>query len=247
MTSSNAPQRTSNDVLISLKIAELKNELKRREVSFAPSLWKAGLQQLLQQSLHLPINNTSTDNINHATNHSNDDDTTQPEIPIPEFTEPEIPWVDSDAWKLLVQDVIDGVVPQEPDHLMPLSTIFTSRPEYAPYGYKNFLQRLSTIWAQVKHDLSRKDEDLAAFEVFRQLNIAHTHSPHGYLEWEGSKAQEQLQRDIDDGLHNNLQPKELWLLQEVYDDFPLKVFRDHIAQEIKTWKLEVLPHIKGHG
>ena len=128
---------------------------------------------------------------------------------------------------------------------MPLQDIITSRPEYVVYGYKNFLSRLSTIRAQVERDSTQTAGDLKALEAFKQLNIAHTHSAHGYPEWEGSEGQKQLKIDIDEGLHEKLQPLELWCLCEVYDDWPLKVFRGHIYQKIRTRKFYHTLKVKG--
>lgn len=168
-----------------------------------------------------------------------------PEIPIPDFVEPEIPWADSNARALLVKDLLAGVVPLEVDSAMPTQTIFTSRPEYAPYGYKNFSSRLSGLRKIVARDKTRADKDAEAFANFKANNIIHTHNPRGYPEWDGSKAHKQLEDDIDNDLHELMDPYELWCLREVYDPFPLKVFRDHIYQIIKTRKYLHTLEVKG--
>ena len=164
------------------------------------------------------------------------EDDSQPEVPIPDLPEPEISWLDSQARALLMQDIIDGVVPPEPDNSMPTQTIFTSRPEYASYGYANFSSRLSSLRKIVARDKTRADDDLEAFLKYKANNIIHTHNARGYPEWDGSDAQKQLKEDISNGLHDEMQPIELWCFREEYDDFPLKVFRDHIYQEVRTRK-----------
>lgn len=85
-------------------------------------------------------------------------------------------------------------------------------------------------------DLSRADTDEAAFLNYRKNNKIHSRNARGYPEWDGSAAQRQLKEDIESNLHNIIEPIDLWYLREVYDPFPLKVFRDHIYQEIKTAK-----------
>lgn len=222
------PVAIAASVLQRLTVAQVKEELRIREVSFGSKLRKPELLQLLKDSLELPVV--------HESNNNN-----LPEQP----NEPTVPWADSKARKLLVQDVLDGVVPLEPDNEMPLNVIFTSRPEFAEYGYTNFSSRLATIRHQTKRDNGRAADDLAAFEAFQALNIAHTHSPHGYPEWESSKAQKRLQKDIDDGLDKMLTPLELWCFREEYDDYPLKVFRDHIYQEHRTRKFYHTLKVKG--
>ena len=175
---------------------------------------------------------------------SGDDDSVL-ECTVPDFQEPEIPWAESKARELLRQDIIDEVVPREPCASMPSNVIFTSRPEYAEYGYADFCNRLSRLRAQVKRDIKRTDEDLAAFLNFKANNPIHKITAHGYPEWDGSYAQKCLKKDIGDGLHEMLEPQELWLYREEYDDFPLKVFKDHIYQEVKTRKYFHTLEVKG--
>lgn len=177
---------------------------------------------------------------------NNDDDSTALEV-----LESEIPddaeesWAKSKARQLLYQDLVDNVVPREPDASMPTKEIFTSRPEYAATGYKLFSSRLSTLRKIVRKDLNRAEDDQAAFDNFRANNTIHTHTARGYPEWDGSEAQAQLKLDINAGLHEELEPSELWALRPEFDDFPLKVFRDHIYQEIRTAKYLHTLKVKG--
>ena len=79
---------------------------------------------------------------------------------------PAIPWSDSEARRLLVQDIADGTVPSAPDASMPTREIFTSRPEYALYGYEYFPSRLSSLRRIVKRDMSRADDDKSPLPEF---------------------------------------------------------------------------------
>jgi hypothetical protein len=178
-------------------------------------------------------------------NNKDKDDSSALECTLPDFKEPDVPWGECKARDLLIQDIIDEVVPREPCPSMPSQVIFTSRPEYAEYRYKDFCNRLSRLRAQVKQDITQADDDLEAFNHYNANNIAHKITAHGYPEWEGSKAQSQLKEDIDNNLHEMLEPKELLLYREVYDDFPLDVFHDHIYQEIKTRKYFHTLDVKG--
>jgi hypothetical protein len=181
----------------------------------------------------------------HTNNEELDNDTSLMECTVPSFIEPEIPWAESKAKALLMQDIIDGVVPKNPCSTMPTNVIFTSRPEYAEYGYSAFSGRLSRLRAQINRELKRAEDDLAAFNNYKAHNVVHKMSAHGYPEWDGSDAQKQLKLDIDDGLHEILEPKELWCYREVYDSFPLRVFKDHIYQEIDTRKYLHTLDVKG--
>ena len=55
--------------------------------------------------------------------------------------------------------------------------------------------------------------------------------------WDGSEAQSYLKQDIDNDIHKNFKPKELWATRNAYKAFDLDVFRPHIHQETRS-KLE---------
>ena len=212
----------------------------RKAGTSKPTKAKAGSRKKQPQRSNLPpVDDSSLLKDDNASKESS------LECDLPESKEPEIPWAESKTRELLLQDIIDEVVPREPCSSMPSQTIFTSRPEYAEYGYEKFCSRLSRLRVQVKREVKRSDDDLAAFNNFKANNIAHAVTAHGYPEWEGSDAQKQLKKDIDDGYHDLLEPKELWLFREVYDDFPLVVFKDHIYQEVKTRKYLHTLEVKG--
>ena len=62
-------------------------------------------------------------------------------------------------------------------------------------------------------------------------------SAHGYIEWEGSKAQWKLKKDSDNDKHLQMSKLDLWSSRDCYHmELPLKVFRDHVYQEIRTRK-----------
>ena len=60
----------------------------------------------------------------------------------------------------------------------------------------------------------------------------------GYIQWQGSTAQELLWDDLDAYLKDpTKKPKDLWLSRDEYKySFPLEAFRDKIKQEICTEK-----------
>lgn len=177
-----------------------------------------------------------------------DNDTTDSplECSLPDQTEPAVPWADSEARHILLKDLAEGVVPMEPDESMPTNVIFTSHPEFATYGYRLFSSRLSGLRKIVKRDMSRAETDKQRFINFKANNETHSMTAHGYPEWDGSDARKKLIEDIDSGLVDTLEPAELWNLREEYEPFPLKVFRDHIYQEIGTRKFyHTLNKVKG--
>ena len=50
--------------------------------------------------------------------------------------------------------------------------------------------------------------------------------------WHHSDAKYMLQQDINNGKHQEMKPELLYHTRKEYQDFDLKVFRDHIYQEV---------------
>ena len=59
----------------------------------------------------------------------------------------------------------------------------------------------------------------------------------GYPRWHGSTAQKLLKDDVKEGQHKLQKPLELRKTQQLYEQFPPKVFRDHIYQEEHSLKM----------
>ena len=66
-----------------------------------------------------------------------------------------------------------------------------------------------------------------------------------YPKWQGSQAQKMLCIDLEYLLQHDLlemtnpnyvKPEKLWNSHEIYKEFPLKVFREHIYQTLRTVK-----------
>ena len=92
----------------------------------------------------------------------------------------------------------------------------------------------------------RCTDDFEAFESFKSNHPTSHFSHQGYIQYQGSDAQELLLKDIEDWLHETLGKKNLWGFRcEYYEQFPLNVFRDKINQEIRTAKYLHTLKVKG--
>lgn len=54
--------------------------------------------------------------------------------------------------------------------------------------------------------------------------------------WPDSAAEKWLGKDIDDGKHTQMKPRELYQSRVEYQDYMLTIFRGHIHQEVKKRK-----------
>lgn len=145
-------------------------------------------------------------------------------------------WKNSVAKKLLYKDIKEGRVPLN-SREMPLQEIYCMHPEYADYKYEKFSSRVSSTRKTIRKNILRAEEDKAAFDLYVENNEVSYHSHKGYIQWQGSESQRLLRDDITDGLVEQMGKMELWESRREYQgEFPLKVFRDKIYQEIGTAK-----------
>ena len=168
------------------------------------------------------------------------------------FVEPSVKWRNSVAKMKLYEDVNTGKVPidskEQGNNRMSLKQIYLMHPEYADYDFQKFSNRLSSIRKTVTELKDRAVEDQKAFDLFVRNNEVSLFSYGGYIEWQGSRSQQLLLEDIEAGkLEEYAGNKKEWYLSrpEYYNEFPLKVFRDKIDQEVGTAKYLHTLKVKG--
>ena len=153
------------------------------------------------------------------------------------FIELKTKWAKSAAKKILYNLIMDGSIPDDDDESEDLQLIYMMHEEFAKYDYYKFKERLSRMRQKI-HDLNtRADDDWKAYQMYVSNHEPAHFSSKGYIQWQGSTAQELLWEDIAAGKHNFMAPKELWLSREAYrEEFPLHAFRSKLQQEIRTAK-----------
>lgn len=163
----------------------------------------------------------------------------------------EVRWNESNAKATLYADLVSGdipLIPPENEDEEDLMEYFMQRPEVANHGgFDKFPRRFKALRSQVKAGINRAADDQKAFDMFVKNHPKSTKAAGDYPEWEGSEAQALLKEDMLEGKHTTMQPEELYESREEYKLFPLKVFRDHIYQEIRTTKYLHQLTITGKG
>ena len=145
------------------------------------------------------------------------------------FKEPDIKWENSEAKKILYQDLLNGHVPLEArangKSTTKLQDIYAMHPEYSLYSYRQFSSRLRSLRTTAKRTLTRKTNDMNAFKICVQNHAPSFFSKKGYIQWQGSDAQRWLIEDMKAGLHKQNKPKVFWQSRASYcEEFPLPVF-----------------------
>ena len=143
-----------------------------------------------------------------------------------------IKWADSEARRLLYQDVKDGKV----DNMMSLKDVYSQRPEFAAYDFEKFSSRLATIRSSVTKLQERADDDLSAFDKYVSNHPISVYDRKGFHHWQGSKSQELAQQDIEAGLLQTGFRNLFHSREEYYMEYGFKEFSDRVRQEIKTKK-----------
>jgi hypothetical protein len=140
--------------------------------------------------------------------------------------------------KQLVEDLLSGAIPLDHNAMKP-SEAYKVRPIFSDYGgYKNFPSRLRSARNQVskKKDTNAFDEEACIHDRKLYPVVTSTCNSQGLLRWGGSRAEKLLKKDITDGRHHDMAPRDLYSLREEYQKFPLDRFREHIHQEVRRRK-----------
>ena len=134
-----------------------------------------------------------------------------------------------------------GITKEEQDRRSTDTNVeYKNLPEFQINDYNDhtkFSNRLRSLRTQIKEQYERADADFRAFvhdrQIFPEPEFDYIR---GYPHWNKSRAKKLLIRDIDIGKHKRVRPIKLYYTRPEYQEFPLKVFRDHIYQEVRKKK-----------
>ena len=139
-------------------------------------------------------------------------------------------WKNSEAKRLLRDDIVSGVVPPA----MKAKAVYETRPEYKKWAYKNFPKNLKSLREVIATSYARMQTDCEAYGhdrgILKTLPGAVSNQPN--IPWHQSPAKLLLKEDVDKGKHIEMDPMDLHSTRAEYLTFPLKVFRNHIYQEV---------------
>ena len=132
----------------------------------------------------------------------------------------------------LKEDIIKKVIPFS----MTVEAAKQVREEYKQIPDDLWKSRLESLRVIVQ-----KKMDDAAQDAFDLANDRLKHPKSsvnlmGKPEWDDSEAQICLDFDIDESLHEQMQPQELWLSRDQYQEFELDDFRGPLYQELHSRK-----------
>jgi len=141
-----------------------------------------------------------------------------------------LPWMNSKAKKLLLEDLLSRKIPLDTKGMGPRK-VYNQRPEFAEFEYGRFRDRLRDLRRTALNKKEQATSESAALAHDRRIHPKATHNYRGEPRWEGSAAERLLRLDMDAKKHERMKPSELHCSRNEYSDYPLKVFRKHIHQE----------------
>jgi hypothetical protein len=150
-------------------------------------------------------------------------------------------WVSSDAKKLLVQDMLDGLVPVNEkikDIEKLFNELYAHQPEFRDFPfdkerYKTRIERLQTS-VQCLQWGAQYDKDMLV--EARKKFPKPSYGPTGVINWQDSDADHFLELDMEAGKHLEMKPSELRDTRECYKHFSKKRFSKRIDQKREAAK-----------
>ncbi|KAG7339198.1 hypothetical protein IV203_013229 [Nitzschia inconspicua] len=111
---------------------------------------------------------------------------------------------------------------------MSLEDVYSIDPELALYDYSILKNRLNRLRNKILELDRRADDDLIAFNNYKMNYKPSLFSHKGFIQWQGSSAQEHLLDDLEDYVKDpSTKPMEVWKSRPEYmNEFLLDGFRD---------------------
>ena len=162
-----------------------------------------------------------------------------PERPPPALNGAE--WINSDAKRLMVQDMMDGIVPVNErikNYRKLYDELYAHQPEFEdfPFDTERYRSRIIRLQDNVRRMKWASDYDQKCLEEARLVYPKETHGPTGTILWRDSEADNWLEIDMAAGLHLQMKPSELRQTRECYKLFTPKRFSKRIDQKKEAAK-----------
>ena len=150
-------------------------------------------------------------------------------------------WGSSAAKHLIVQDMMDGLVPYNErirDYKDLYDKLYAHQPEFQdfPFDLERYRDRITRIQKAVKRLKWAADYDEKCLAEARQVYPTRTHGPTGTILWQGSEADKWLEIDMAANKHKEMKPSELRLTRDCYQLFSPKRFSKRIDQKREAAK-----------
>lgn len=161
---------------------------------------------------------------------------------MPKSTKPGwIDWVKSRSRDIILDDLIAGIIPHDPDECSPefaWNTWYCFIPEIIEekVTYEQFQKQFKAHQLQITKKKKQSNREEAAYRRHVDMYPRRTHNSRGEPVFDVHEAKDLLREDVRVGKHKQLTPIELRNSRPEYQDFKLKIFCQRIYQEVRRHK-----------
>ena len=150
-----------------------------------------------------------------------------------------VDWAKSAAKIIIQDDLRSGVLPATAQELSAKSAwdlVYSHLVEFHGVEYAQYRTNLN----QMRKAYKKKFEDAEWVKeaIAHDLQFRKTADANGLPLFHLSRAAKKLRKDMERGLHNTMKPKQFWRTRPEYQAYSLKIFREHIYQQVRRFKFE---------
>ena len=160
-----------------------------------------------------------------------------------------IDWWNSKAKEMVLEDLIEGIVPLTDEECMAeeaWEVWYKNMAEFVRENvlFEQFKDRFKDHHKQISSKKIKSHKEMQAFLHHRSLHPEKTHNEKGEPLYDVHPAKPLLQDDVQMKKHKAMTPTDLQASRTEYGAFSLKVFRQHIYQEVHRQKFVFYLNIK---
>lgn len=138
-------------------------------------------------------------------------------------------WAKSKAKAILRQGILDGsLLGIEPE------TVYKMDAEHSKWKFTNWKNNFENLQNAIARDRDRMVRDVRAYGRDKKIVLTHLRTTDDVQPWHKTECPKLLKKDIDNELHLNQRPEEIYHSRSEYQAFPLTIFRKHVYQEIDS-------------
>ena len=149
-------------------------------------------------------------------------------------------WETSKAKQLVRVGFIDDSIPLD----MPLDDIRALNPEvHEKWPVDQWKRNVRNLRNAIQRDKDRAMEDWMSYQIDLNTLTKIQAADNRKVPWHLSEAVKHLKRDMNEGKHLQMKPKELYMTRSAYQEYDLTTFRKHIyqlrdAEAKRAWRFE---------
>ena len=147
------------------------------------------------------------------------------------FTKPSVKKVN--PWYVAKPILHEDYVAKQITDDMDIIDVHNMKTEFKNVDFERFKTNFTKLKERIDKDQARAELDFAGYQ--RDI-LVHKLAKDIDGEWNGSRAEKMLKEAVNNDVHKEMKPKELYLSNDTYKEFSYNTFRNHLYQETRSKK-----------